>query len=107
MPKYGKYTFPENAVLKRRAGSDWLEDVNKKAWKVRTWKAAEGRWDLTALGKDYYKQTGGAEWVVSIPCHYMILRRRDGAELQCRGYFPVSQMPTGLKERLQLSLIHI
>ena len=71
--KIGKYTFPENAQLKRRAGSDWLEDTSKKLRKVRTWKPAEGRWDLTQLGQAWYGKSG-AEWVVSIPCHYMILR---------------------------------
>ena len=34
----------------------------------------------------------------------MILRRRDGAELQYRGYFPVSQIKTSLKHRLERAL---
>jgi hypothetical protein len=34
----------------------------------------------------------------------MIMRRRDGAELQYRGYFPVSQLSTSLKHRLERAL---
>ena len=39
--KYGNFTFPESAELKRKAGSDWLLDVHKKWRKVRGWNAAE------------------------------------------------------------------
>ena len=35
MPKYGKYDFPENAELQRKAGSDWLKDTKGKLRKVR------------------------------------------------------------------------
>ena len=101
--KYGKYSFDANQLLQRRAGSDWLKDTKGKLRKVRAWKPAEGRWDLTDVGKAYYGKHG-SELVVTIPVHYMILRRRDGAELQYRGYMPVSQLTSSLKRRLENAL---
>ena len=83
--KYGKYNFEASQQLERRAGSDWLKDTKGKLRKVRAWKPAEGRWELTEVGKAYYGKHG-SELVVSVPVHYMILRRRDNAELQYRGY---------------------
>ena len=48
---YGEYNFDGNQELVRRAGSDWLKDTKEKLRKVRAWKPAEGRWDLTEVGK--------------------------------------------------------
>ena len=87
--KYGSFTFPESgAELKRKAGSDWLQDVHKKWRKVRGWNAAENKWNLTGVGRAYYGKDGG-EMVVSIPCHTLILKK-TGEEQSYRAYFPVS-----------------
>lgn len=101
--KYGKFSFDANQQLVRRAGSDWLRDTKNKLRKVRAWKPAEGRWDLTGVGKAYYGKHG-SELVVSVPVHYMILRRRQQDTLQYRGYMPVSQLTTSLKHRLERAL---
>ena len=93
--RYGKYTFDGNQELIRRAGSGWLKDTKGKLRKVRAWKPAEGRWVLTDVGRAFYGKHG-SELMVSVPVHYMILRRRDGAELQYCGYMPVSQLTTSL-----------
>jgi hypothetical protein len=103
MFQYGKHKFDNIQELVRRAGSDWLRDTKGKLRKVRAWKPAEGRWVLSDVGKAYYGKHG-SEFVISIPCHYIIMRRRDGAELQYRGYFPVSQLSTSLKHRLERAL---
>ena len=65
--------------------------------------ARGGTLGLSDVGKAYYGKHG-SEFVISIPCHYMIMRRRDGATLQYRGYFPVSQLSTSLKHRLERAL---
>ncbi len=65
MFQYGKYKFDGNQELVRRAGSDWLKDTKGKLRKVRAWKAAGGRWDLTEVGKAYYGKHG-SEFVLSL-----------------------------------------
>ena len=100
--KYGNFTFPESAELKRKAGSDWLQDVHKKWRKVRGWNAAENKWNLTGVGKAYYGKDGG-EMVVSIPCHTVILKK-TGEEQSYRGYFPVSQLRPSLRNKLHAAL---
>ena len=100
--KYGSFTFPQSAELKRKAGSDWLQDVHKKWRKVRGWSAAENKWTLTGVGKAYYGKDGG-ELVVSIPCHTVILKK-TGEEQSYRGYFPVSQLRPSLRAKLQDAL---
>ena len=100
--KYGSFTFPESAELKRKAGSDWLQDVHKKWRKVRGWNAAENKWNLTGVGKAYYGKDGG-EMVVSIPCHTVILKK-TGEEQSYRGYFPVSQLRPSLRDKLHAAL---
>ena len=62
MPKqYGRFQFAENAEIKRRAGSDWMVDINDKPRKIRSWDSAASEWKPTALGRDYYKHVGGSE----------------------------------------------
>ena len=101
MPKqYGRFQFAENAEIKRRAGSDWMVDTNGKRKKLRSWDSAASEWKPTALGRAYYKHVGGSEWVVSVPCHY-IIAKQDDKEVMYKGYFPVSQMKTGLKKTMR------
>ena len=57
--KYGSFTFPESAELKRKAGSDWLQDVHKKWRKVRGWNAAENKWNLTESAGRTMGRMGG------------------------------------------------
>ncbi len=99
MPKYYKYTFPENPEIKRKAGSDWMRDVNNKWRQLRTWSAVDSEWKLSNTGKAYYKEFR-SEWVVSLPVHYLIAKPND-REVSYKGYFPVSQLTTSLRERLQ------
>ena len=99
MPKYYKYTFPDNPEIKRKAGSDWMRDVNNKWRKLRSWSAVDSEWQLSNLGKAYYKEHQSA-WTISIPVHYLIAKPGD-REVSYKGYFPVSQLTTSLRDRLQ------
>ena len=103
MSKYGRFTFPADPELKRKAGSDWLKDTGGKWRKVRSWSAPEGKWNLTTTGKAYYKSSGDAEYVISVPVHYVI-GKKDGSELSYRGYFPVSQLRPSLRESIRQAL---
>ena len=97
MPKYGRFQFADDAAIKRRAGSDWIHDKSNKWRKLRSWDSAASRWNLTTVGKGYYGHIGGSEWVLSIPCHYVIAKPNDKTVMY-RGYFPVSQLRSSLKE---------
>ena len=125
MPKYGRFQFADDAEITRSAGSDWICDKRKQWRKLRGWDSAASKWKLTDVGKDYYKEHGGSEWVISVPVHYLIAKPND-KEVSYRGYFPVSQLRSSLKDKinalvnrgatnveeikrlvLKLSLIHI
>ena len=97
--KYHKYNFPPEPETKRKAGSDWLKDVTGEWRKLRTWSAVDAEWKLTKTGLAYYKQFQ-SEWTISIPVHYLIAKP-DDHEVGYSGYFPVSQLTTSLRERLQ------
>ena len=102
MPKYGRFTFPDDAEVERHSGSDFLTDTTGRRRRLRAWDAAEGRWRLSKTGEAYYGRSGG-EIVITIPVHYLIAKK-DGSELNYRGYFPVSQLRPALKNRLQRPL---
>ena len=60
--KLGKFTFDNDQELVRRAGSDWLKDSKGKLRKARSWKPAEGRWDLTDVGRHTMASTAQSLW---------------------------------------------
>ena len=72
---------------------------DKNGRKLRSWDSAVSKWTLSKVGEDYYKEIGGSEWVVSIPCHYVIAKPND-EQVSYKGYSPVSQLRTGLQEKL-------
>ena len=75
-----------------------MYDKSKKLRKLRSWDSA-AQWNLTNVGKGYYGHIGGSEWVLSIPCHYVIAKAND-KKVMYRGYFPVSQLRSSLKEKI-------
>ena len=68
MPKYYKYNFPAEPESKKKAGSDYLKDVNGQWRKLRSWSAVDAEWKLTKTGLAYYKEFQ-SEWTISIPIH--------------------------------------
>ena len=100
MPKIGRYQFPENPEIKRRSGSDWIKTTGGAWKKLRSWNSTVSEWKPTNLGKVYYKDR--SEFVVSIPCHYVIAKPKD--DVIYRGYFPVSQLKNQLKGKLHEAL---
>ena len=101
MSKYKRFQFADNAEIKRRAGSDWLYDKNDRWRTLRSWDSAESKWTPAKVGEDYYGKIGGSEWVVSVPVHYIIAKPND--EVSYRGYFPVSQLRSSLKDKINLA----
>ena len=78
MPKFGRFTFADNAEVKRRAGSDWLKDHKGRWRKLRGWSSAAGEWMVTkGVWTAYYAATGGSHYVVSLPVHYVIAKKED------------------------------
>ena len=85
----------ENPNITKRGATEYLE-TNKGFKKLRSWVPQGGQWQLTNLGKRYFRERP-SEFIISLPVRYNIVRARDNAEIQYRGYMPVAQLNAGLR----------
>ena len=88
-------TWNDDAQPVTRGGTTFLQ-ANRGEKKIRVWQPAAGQWNLTALGKRYYRDRP-SEYIISIPVRYDIIRNRDGAEVRYKGYMPVTQLSARLR----------
>ena len=89
----------ENPKITKRGATEYLE-TNKGNKKLRTWYPARGEWLLTGLGVRYFRERP-SEYIVSLPVRYDIIRERDNARIQYRGYMPVVNLSAGLRATME------
>ena len=85
----------ENPNITKRGGTEFLE-TNRGPKKIRSWAAEHGRWMVTRLGERYFRERP-SEYIISIPVRFNIIRGRDNAEIEYRGYMPVTSLIARLR----------
>ena len=85
----------ENPKITKKGATELLE-TNKGPKKIRTWSAEHGVWKVTQLGQRFFRERP-SEYIVSIPVRYNIIRGRDNAEIQYRGFMPVTSLNARLR----------
>ena len=88
-------TWNDDAQPVTRGGTTFLQ-TNRGEKKIRVWQPSAGQWNLTALGRRFYRDRP-SEYIISIPVRYDIIRNRDGAEVRYKGYMPVTQLSARLR----------
>ena len=91
-------TFLETP-LERKSNSDYAE-TNRGKKRVRSWNPSKGEWNVTRIGRQYFRQNP-SEYVISLPVRFDIIRARDNAEIQFKGYMPVTHLTGGLRDAME------
>ena len=92
MPIY----WDENPKITKKGASEYLE-TNAGLKKIRSWAPERAEWNLTKLGRRFFRGRP-SEYLISIPVQYKIIRERDSATVQYKGYMPITQLSTALQE---------
>ena len=89
-----------DAVPYRRGNTDYIEtSVGRRA--IRTFNGADGSWNLSKLGKRYFKSNALPEVVLRIPCVFLTTKK-NGEELRHLGWFSYELLDEGLRARASL-----
>ena len=91
-------TWEPDAMPVTRGGTTFLQ-TNRGEKKIRVWQPAAGQWNLTTLGRRFYRDRP-SEYIISMPVRYDIIRNRDGAEIRYKGYMPVTQLSARLRDTI-------
>ena len=89
----------ENPNITKRGATEYIE-TNKGFKKLRAWDPRAGDWQLTNLGKRFFRERP-SEYIISLPVHYNIIRARDNAEIQCRCYISIANLNAGLRALME------
>ena len=74
--------------ITKRGANAFLE-TNAGPKKIRSWGPERAEWNLTRLGRRFFRDRP-SEYLISIPVQYSIIRERDNALVQYRGYIPIT-----------------
>ena len=85
----------DDPKITKRGASDLL-DTNAGPKKIRSWNPERAEWMLTRLGRRFFRNRP-SEYLISIPVQYNIVRERDNALVQYRGYMPITQLSPALQ----------
>ena len=91
-------TWDADAMPGTTGGTTILQ-TNRGEKKIRVCQPAAGNWNLTALGRRFYRDRP-SEYIISIPVRYDIIKNRDGAEIRYKGYMPVTQLSARLRDMI-------
>ena len=80
----------ENPKLTKRGGTELL-DNGTASEKIKSCATVRGEWNVTRLGQRYFRDRP-PEYIIQIPIMYNILTTRDNADIQYRGYIPITSL---------------
>lgn len=89
----------ENPNITKRGATEYLE-TNKGNKELRTWGPSRGEWFLTRLGERYFREMPSG-YIISLPVRYNVIRERDNAQVQFRGFMPVANLSAGLRATME------